>query len=35
MRYFLLSGNSQDVVTLEQGLENIKVAERMISSIGK
>ena len=33
MRDFLLSGNSQDVVTLEQGLENIKVAERMISTL--
>ena len=30
MRNYLLTGSSQDIVTLEQGLENIKVAERMI-----
>ena len=35
MRSALLSGKSQDIVTLEQGFENIKVAERMISSITK
>lgn len=33
MRSALLAGDSQDIVTLEQGLENIKVAERMISSV--
>lgn len=35
MRSFFLTGESQDIVNLEQGLENIKVAERMISSFAK
>ena len=35
MHSYFLSGTSQDIVTLEQGLENIRVAERMISGITK